>query len=155
MNNIIELLMKNKETISTMESCTGGAIANYLTNIPNASQVFSFGAITYSNEYKMKFGVSKELIDKYTVYSMEVAREMSKCISNYTNSTYGVGVTGKLKKSDQNNPFGLDDVVYLSIYYRKEDKYYDIEIKLEYEERKDNKEQIINLFVDKMFEIIK
>ena len=64
MEEIVKLLTKNNETISTMESCTGGAIVNEITNIPGASDVLKYSAITYANEFKVKMGVSKETIDK-------------------------------------------------------------------------------------------
>ena len=57
MKEIIELLTKRNETISTMESCVGGGIANAITNIEGASEVFKFSAITYANEFKIKMGV--------------------------------------------------------------------------------------------------
>lgn len=155
MKNIVNLLIEKQKTISTMESCTGGAIANYITNIPDASQVFSFSAVTYSNEFKIKMGVNKEIIDKYTVYSMETARCMAKTISEFANSNYGVGVTGKLKKSDPFNLNGEDDLCYLSIYDKESDKYYDEIIKVIHNTREENKEQIINIFVEKLFGIIK
>lgn len=90
MNEVIKLLTEKNKTISTMESCTGGGIANAITNIEGSSEVFKFGAVTYSNEYKIKMGVSSNIIDKYTVYSTETSNEMSKNISNYTNSNYGL-----------------------------------------------------------------
>ena len=95
-----------------MESCTGGGIANAITNIEGSSEVFKFGAVTYSNEYKIKMGVSSNIIDKYTVYSAETSNEMSKNISNYTNSNYGIGVTGKLNRVDKFNLYGEDNIVY-------------------------------------------
>ena len=101
MNEVIKLLTEKNKTISTMESCTGGGIANAITNIEGSSEVFKFGAVTYSNEYKIKMGVSSNIIDKYTVYSTETSNEMSKNISNYTNSNYGIGVTGKLNRVDK------------------------------------------------------
>ena len=155
MKHIVELLISKNKTISTMESCTGGAIVNYITNIPDASKVISFSAITYSNEYKIKMGVSEDKIKKYTVYSMEVCNDMAKTISMYTNSNYGVGVTGKLKKQDENNLYGDDDLVYLSIYDRDSDKYYNERIKLKFDKRSDNKNQIINIFVDKITNLLK
>ena len=154
MEELVKLLILKGKTISTMESCTGGGIVNEITNIPNASKVLSYSAVTYSNDYKVKMGVNKELIDEYSVYSMEVACDMAKVIANYTNSYYGVGVTGKLKKIDENNLYGDDDIVYLSIYDRMNDKYYNEKIKLKFDSRIDNKNQIIHIFVDKMIEII-
>ena len=52
MQEVIELLKKKGLTISTMESCTGGGVVNALTNVPGASEVLQFSAVTYSNEYK-------------------------------------------------------------------------------------------------------
>ncbi|MGM9875845.1 MAG: CinA family protein [Bacilli bacterium] len=45
-SNIVKLLIKNNKTISTMESCTGGGVANAITNIEGASEVFKFGALS-------------------------------------------------------------------------------------------------------------
>ncbi len=148
MQRVIEKLINSGKTISTMESCTGGGISNAITNISDASKVIKFSAVTYSNEYKIKMGVSEDLINKYSVYSMEVANDMAKKISLYTSSSYGVGVTGKLKKPDENNMFGSDDLVYLSIYDSINDKYYNKEIKLNFDTRIDNKNQIIMEFID-------
>ena len=124
MERVVKKLIELNKTISTMESCTGGEIVNAITNIPDASKVIKFSAVTYSNEFKIKMGVSEELINKYSVYSMEVANDMAMKIVNYTNSNYGVGITGKLKKIDENNLFGEDDLVYLSIYDKDKDKFY-------------------------------
>ena len=154
MEELIKELIEKNQTISTMESCTGGAIANEITNIQDASKILKFSAVTYSNEYKIKMGVDKELIDKYTVYSKEVAMKMAKVISDFTNSYYGVGVTGKLKKSDLNNPYGDDDKVYLSIYVKDKNIYYNEEIKLISNGRRECKEEIIHIFVEKMLEIV-
>ena len=153
MKEIIEILTNNKETISTMESCTGGGIANAITNIEGASEVLKFSAVTYSNEYKIKMGVSKETIDTYTVYSKEVANEMSKCISDYTNSDYGVGVTGKLNRVDRFNPYGEDNIVYISIYDKNNNKYYNETIKCTKETRENNKELVLCKIIELLKEI--
>ena len=120
MNEVIKLLTEKNKTISTMESCTGGGIANAITNIEGSSEVFKFGAVTYSNEYKIKMGVSSNIIDKYTVYSTETSNEMSKNISNYTNSNYGIGVTGKLNRVDKFNLYGEDNNIW-NEYLKKEE----------------------------------
>ena len=103
---IVEKLKKHKKTISMMESCTGGFVASEITNIEGASEILKFSAVTYSNEFKIKMGVSKEIIDTYSVYSKETSMEMSKRISEFTNSHYGVGITGKINKDDENKPYG-------------------------------------------------
>lgn len=153
MKNIVEYLIKNNKTISTMESCTGGFIASSITNIEGSSDIFNFGAITYSNLYKIKMGVDKDLIEKYSVYSKEVAMDMAKKISLYTNSSYGIGVTGKINKVDKNNLYGKDNEVFISIYDKENDKFFNKNIRIKYEKRIENKEYILSE-VEDMFNLI-
>ena len=143
MEEIIKILTLRKESISTMESATGGYIANAITNVEGASEVFSFGAVTYSNFYKIKFGVDKKLIEKYIVYSMEVAHDMSRAITEYTNSRYGIGVTGKLNRVDRFNLSGKDNVVYISIFDQKKNYYLDRVLEVEDTTREENKKKIL------------
>ena len=72
MIEVVQKLIKLNKTISTMESCTGGMLASTITNVEGSSEIFKFGAVTYSNEYKIKLGVNIDVIDKYSVYSKEV-----------------------------------------------------------------------------------
>ena len=155
MEEIVKILKSKGYTISTMESCTGGGIVNAITNIEGASDVLKFSAVTYSNEYKIKMGVSKDTIDKYSVYSTEVAKEMSKCISDFTDSTYGIGVTGKLNRIDKNNLNGKDNQVFISIYDKINDKYFLDTIFVDKESRSNNKKIIIELIINKLLDIIK
>jgi len=154
MKDIVLLLKKKNKTISTMESCTGGGVANAITNIEGASEVLKYSAVTYSNEFKIKMGVSSEVINKYSVYSMETAMEMSKAISEFTNSSIGIGITGKLNRVDINNPYGEDNIVYISVYNREENKYYNKELKVDKSSRKDNKELVINEIINMLKDII-
>ena len=154
MYEVVNKLIELNRTISTMESCTGGCIANSITNIPGSSDVFMFGAVTYSNEYKIKLGIPKELIDEYSVYSMEVANSMSKTISEYTNSDYGIGVTGKLNRIDKNNMSGNDNVVYVSIYDKINNKFYSDVVTVLYDDRCKNKEMVLNSIIKLMEEIL-
>lgn len=155
LEEIVKILTKQNKTISTMESCTGGCLANAITNIPGASEILKFSAVTYSNEFKMKMGVPKEIIDTYSVYSIETAIEMSKKISEFTNSNYGIGITGKLNRADLHNLSGDNSTVYFSIYNKDNNTNYNGSLKVTKETRKENKEEVINLIVDKLYEIIK
>lgn len=151
---IIEKLTKCEKTISTMESCTGGGVANAITNIEGASEVLKFSAVTYSNQFKIKMGVDKNIIDKYSVYSMETAKEMSKKISDFTDSHYGVGITGKLNRVDKANPYGEDNIVFISIYDKDNNKYYNEIVEATKSSRKENKELVIAKIMDQLLEII-
>lgn len=124
MKELVKLLKQNKKTISTMESCTGGGLANAITNIEGSSEILKFSAVTYSNEFKIKMGVDKNIIDKYTVYSIQTANEMSKNIANFTNSNYGIGITGQINRQDLNNITEENNKIYISVYDKDNDKYY-------------------------------
>lgn len=149
---IIEILSKNNETIATMESCTGGGVANAITNIEGASNVLKFSAVTYSNEYKIKMGVDSNIIDKYSVYSIETAHEMAKNISDFANSTYGIGITGKLNRADEANNFGADNEVFISIYHDGE--YVDLSLKVDKKSRRENKDLVIDAIIDELGRVI-
>lgn len=155
MMDVVNLLIEKKMTIATMESCTGGFVASSITDIDGSSSVLKFSAVTYSNEYKVKMGVSKEVIDKYSVYSMNVAREMAKKISNFANSDIGVGITGKINRVDENNLFGDDNKIYYAIYDKNSDKYYEYELIAINDTRLNNKKYIMENISKNLLEIYK
>lgn len=155
LEEVVKQLIKKNKTIATMESCTGGGLANEITNIPGASKVLNFSAVTYSNKFKENLGVSKEIINKYTVYSIETAREMAKQIVKDAGSDYGVGITGKLNKRDPKNPYGIDNEVFASIYDKSNNKFYDLDIFVEGSTRRQNKKEVILKIKDKLLEILK
>lgn len=155
MQEVIQILTKLNKTIATMESCTGGGVANAITNIEGASEVLKYSAVTYSNEYKIKMGVNQKTINKYSVYSMEVAREMAENISNFANSNYGIGITGKLNRVDVNNPFGEDNVTFISIYDKDNNIYHDFKVKATKSSRALNKDLIINKITQELLDIIR
>ena len=155
MKEIVELLKKNNKTISTMESCTGGGVANSITNIEGASEILKFSAVTYSNEFKIKMGVDKKIIDKYTVYSIETADEMSKNISKFTNSDYGVGITGQINRQDPNNITGENNKIYISIFDKKNNKFSNEILEAINSSREDNKKLIIEKIKEMLINIIK
>lgn len=154
MERVVNKLIDINKTIATMESCTGGGVANAITNVEGSSAVIKFSAVTYSNEYKIKMGVSSEIIDKYSVYSMETAIEMSTNIAKFTGSDYGVGITGKLNRADENNLHGDDSTIYVSIYDVSNDKYYNKELKALRSNRKENKDLVIEEIIDMLLEIL-
>ena len=141
---IVKEFTKLEYTISTMESCTGGGVSNAITNCPGASDILKFSAVTYSNEFKIKMGVDPNIISKYSVYSLECAKSMSKAISDYTNSTYGVGITGKMNRADKNNPYGDNSKVFISIYNRINNSYKNSSINCIYSTRNKNKKLVID-----------
>lgn len=93
---LVELLLKNNMTISFAESCTGGMLASTLINVSGSSNVINESYVTYSEEAKMRIlGVSKETLNKYTVYSSEVAEEMAEGLKKVSHANVCASVTGK------------------------------------------------------------
>ena len=149
---IVEKLKAKKLTIATMESCTGGEIASQITNIEGASEVILFSAVTYSNEFKIKMGVSKDIIDKYSVYSIETAREMAKNIKEFSHSDIGIGITGKLARADKNNNYGKDNQVFINILYH--DKSYDYTLNVSGKNRVTSKNEVATFLSNKLNNIL-
>ena len=94
--NIIGDLFKEKKlTLSTAESCTGGLIADRLTNIPGSSAFFLGGIIAYSNDVKISgLGVSEKMLNKKGAVSSDVAKDMAKGIRQKYNTNIGLSTTG-------------------------------------------------------------
>ena len=155
MKEIVELLINQNKKIATMESCTGGFIASSITDIEGSSSILNFSAVTYSNEYKIKLGVNEKTIEEYSVYSMNVAREMAKSISDFALSDYGIGITGKINRRDENNLFGDDNKIFYSIYDKENDKFYDYSLTAINDTRFNNKVMIKNGISKSLLNILK
>lgn len=92
---VVHKLQRQGLTISSAESCTGGAFAASITDVPGASKVLSRGYITYDEEAKISMlGVDPTVIDQYTVVSSEVAIEMAKGARLEAGSNIAVSITG-------------------------------------------------------------
>ena len=92
---IIELLEKNGETISVAESLTAGGLANALTGASGSSSVFLGGITAYRNEFKQHMlGVDPKLIAEHTVVSEAVANAMGDGANKTFGSTWAIATTG-------------------------------------------------------------
>jgi PncC family amidohydrolase len=151
---IVKKLIDNKETISSMESCTAGYFATTITNVSGSSEVLLYSAITYSNEFKIKMGVPKEIIDKYTVFSIETSASMAKEITKFSSSTYGVGITGQIGRIDPSNNTGNVNEIFVTIYNSKNDKCHSFKINTKEETRLENKKYIVNKILDELLNIL-
>jgi nicotinamide-nucleotide amidase len=92
---LVRLLSEREQTLALAESCTGGFLADQITNVPGASKVFVAGYVTYSNEEKIRaLGVSRESIENFGAVSEQVATEMAKGLRTRTGATHGIATTG-------------------------------------------------------------
>ena len=151
LKDIIDKMATLHHTISTMESCTGGEISSAITNIPGASEVFHFGAVTYTNEYKIKMGVDPRIIDKFGVYSVETSKAMAKSICQLTGSDVGIGLSGNLNLNDEKENKG--GTIYFSIYQLIEKKFYTKVVTINNPKREISKKAIINVIIDTLYSL--
>ena len=92
---IVRLLTERNLTLATAESCTGGFIANQITNVPGASKVFPGGVVAYSNGVKQKFlGVRAGTLERHGAVSEAVAREMAEGARKKFGADFAIAVTG-------------------------------------------------------------
>lgn len=103
---IKDILLKNNLKLSTAESCTGGLISSYLTDIDGASNFIEQNFVTYAPSAKEKFlNVNSETIKNYGVVSKETAYEMTEGLFQYADCA--IATTGYAGTSDDiNNPAG-------------------------------------------------
>jgi nicotinamide-nucleotide amidase len=92
---VVKLLKQRNETLATAESCTGGLIANQITNVSGASDVFVAGYVTYANSAKSDvLNVDSKLIEKHGAVSEAVARAMAEGARTRAGSTRAIATTG-------------------------------------------------------------
>src|SRR5262249_50698615 len=83
------------ETIAVAESCTGGLLANRITNVPGASAVFLAGYVCYSNQAKIDMlNVDPHLIEEHGAVSEQVARALAEQARACASSDYALATTG-------------------------------------------------------------
>jgi nicotinamide-nucleotide amidase len=92
---IARILTKKKLTLALAESCTGGLVADSLTNIPGSSKYFTLGIVAYSNEAKKRLlNVPGEVLSQHGAVSKETALLLAKNVKLLGQADIGIGITG-------------------------------------------------------------
>lgn len=92
---IAAMLTEKKLTIAVAESCTGGLMANRLTDVSGSSVYFERGVVTYSNQAKIELlGVPPEIIEKHGAVSEETAGAMAEGVRKMAKTDIGLSTTG-------------------------------------------------------------
>ena len=96
MPRVVGMLLKDRgATVAVAESCTGGRIANWLTDVPGSSDYFNFAGVSYANAAKVDIlGVSPHTLDTQGAVSEATAREMAVGARRIAKATYGISTTG-------------------------------------------------------------
>ena len=89
------VLKERDLTVSTAESCSGGLLANLITNVSGSSGYYIAGIIAYYNRIKVDFlGVSQDVLKKYGAVSELTARQMAEGVRNLFDTDVGLSTTG-------------------------------------------------------------
>jgi nicotinamide-nucleotide amidase len=89
------LLSQNKSTIAVAESCTGGLIAHWLTNVAGSSDYFLYSGVVYANQAKVDLlGVSQDTLDRHGAVHEATVREMAVRVRQMCAATYGLAISG-------------------------------------------------------------
>ena len=113
-------LLKHKgQTISTAESITGGKIASTIVSVSGSSSYYKGSFVAYSAELKQQLlGVTKETIDRYSVVSAQVAKEMAEGAIKSLGTDYAIAVTGNAGPTSDNNNKSIG-IVYIAISHKQ------------------------------------
>jgi PncC family amidohydrolase len=150
---LVDELKRKDFFITTVESCTGGALADSITNIEGAGDVMKDGFVTYSNEAKIALGVPKQIIDTHSVYSKETAIAMAEAgMTRSVRADVSVAITGTIAKADPSNPNSKPGEIYVAV---KSRNHISAKLlKIEAEERIDAKDEIIHRALELIFETL-
>ncbi len=89
------LLIQKQATLAVAESCTGGLIANWLTDRPGSSAYFLMSAVTYTNAAKQKIlGVPPQTLERWGAVHEETAKAMALGAKDVSGADYAIATTG-------------------------------------------------------------
>jgi nicotinamide-nucleotide amidase len=88
------LLSSKKLTLASMESYTGGSLANIITNVPGSSKYFAGGLVAYNESSRAAFGLDPQCISQYGTVSAETCESMATMAREKLGTSIGVGLTG-------------------------------------------------------------
>jgi nicotinamide-nucleotide amidase len=121
-----QILMEHGLTLATMESSTGGFLANSITESPESHSYFKGGVVAYSDEMKIANGVPSETLEKHGPVSQETANAMAKAIREEMGADFGIGIAGALDPSDLGGR--APGQVYLAVASPTEVKEFDLRV---------------------------
>ncbi len=126
---LTKYLIKNKRTITTMESATAGQIASLITDTEGSSAILPGAVVTYSNDVKEMYGVPEQLMEFYGVYSKECAQAMAESCRRHMEADIGIGITGTFGNVDPNNIYeSRPGEVYFAFAFPKRTLTYEVRI---------------------------
>jgi|TARA_B110000444_G_scaffold227170_1_gene232169 PncC family amidohydrolase len=158
MNSILEkvkdlknIALAKNQLISAAESCTGGLISKYLTDIPGSSSFFESSVITYSNESKISLlNVSPESLSEHGAVSEKVVEEMSRGILKISAATVAIAISGIMGPSSDNTSKKIGST-WLCIMSNSKTKTFFLELS---KSRQENREEAAKIAIINLYDFI-
>ena len=158
MNSILEKVkdLKNiallkKQLISTAESCTGGLISKYLTDIPGASSFFESSVVTYSNDSKISLlNVNPEDLSMYGAVSEEVVEKMCRGLLKISAATTAISISGIMGPKSDNTSKKVGSA-WICIMSKAKIKTYFLELS---GSRQENREEAAKIAIINLYDFI-
>lgn len=151
MDKLVELLIKNNYSISSVESFTAGMFSSMLGDVSGVSKCLKGSLVTYQTNIKQDvLNIDKSLIDNYGVISQEISNQMAIQGKEIFNSDICVSFTGNAGPyAMENKPVGY---VYMSVYFKKQIFEYHFHLK---GSRKDIRETACNKMINILCDLLK
>jgi nicotinamide-nucleotide amidase len=112
----LRLLIERGLTVATMESITGGLVANLFTDVPGSSNAFRGALVAYATDLKAEWGVPAEILAAHGAVSVETARAMASAVRARLATDVGIGVTGVAGPDEQEGkPVGTVHIAVASV----------------------------------------
>jgi len=147
------LAISKKIVISTAESCTGGLISKYLTDLPGSSNFYNSSIIVYSNNSKINLlNVNPKTLLEFGAVSEEVVKEMSKGLLEVTRSNIAIAISGIMSPDSDDTD---KDVGTLWICVRSKDKEKASKFYLKSNDRSMNREHAAEIAIKSLYDFIK
>ena len=89
-------------TLATMETCTGGFLANSITEVPQASRYFRGGVVAFSPQQAIENGLSAEVVERHGLASEKAAAAMASAARERLDADYGIGIAGVTSPEGEN-----------------------------------------------------
>ncbi len=154
MDRVVKYLIRQKITISVMESCTGGFFSSCITDTEGASDIFLGSVVAYSNEAKVRNGVPAGIIERYGVYSPETAEAMANACRSFYRADIGVGITGSTGNADPSNSDSVPGEVFYAVLWHDREIARCLKLETAGLSRREIKEQIVGGVAGTLAEIL-
>ena len=154
LETVVERLLSKNKTIAIMDTLTGGKLSYEMSGVEDYDKVLTFYAIPNERSIKVKFGVREITLNEYKENSIEVSRELARIAQAYTDSDFGIGLTGKINRRETKDPLPGEDVAFIAIYKKETNEMFVTNLSIKNATYEVKKEDVVSYIKDMLIKII-